>query len=513
MAVQSPYEVHLINLQTQQHSILQLNAAMEQADPSGSGRSVAFRFQLGDPSQVKSAVVLERVSGGGVLLVDGRPVLDISPVANGSVITINSQLYRLELVSTELPSQPPSLRANWLSITGSYRDHNEDAIGISDPARARMFVLCDGVGGAEAGEAVSQYAIQQMLIMFHQHSKGSGEWLALMNQTLVAINTEVRRNSRMLSEQRGTNVMMGSTMVAVVLQGWDAFILHVGDSRLYHWRSGQIRQVTTDHSTFMDDIYARMGEGVSGTMPGVSLKRNVLVKGIGKSDTIEPDLIQFRLAPGDKLLLCSDGMSDKIGLDEVGAALRDMRLEDLPGYLANTADTRVSKDNISVIIVESNLDGDAPSIRPPAQERAYLGYNGRWPKSLDSAVAAAVAPAGGAASSGGASSGRGKNKLLMGAVAVVAVLAVVAILAVVLGGQGGAPVAAQTPPNATEPVAVVTEAVETTEPPTATATPEPTETPLPTDTATPAPTPTPTETPVPPTATLRTEPTATIRPG
>ncbi|MBL8147542.1 MAG: serine/threonine-protein phosphatase [Anaerolineae bacterium] len=512
MAVQSPYEVHLINLQTQQHSILQLNAAMEQADPSGSGRSVAFRFQIGDPSQMSAAVVLERISGGGVLLVDGRPVLDLSPVAHGSVITINSQQYRLELVSTEQPSQPPSLRANWLSITGSYRDHNEDAIGISDPARARMFVLCDGVGGAEAGEAVSQFAIQQMLTMFHQHSKGSGEWLALMNQALVAINTEVRRNSRMLSEQRGTTVMMGSTMVSVVLQGWDAFILHVGDSRLYHWRSGQIRQVTNDHSTFMDDIYARMGEGASGTMPGISLKRNVLVRGIGKSDTIEPDLIQFRLAPGDKLLLCSDGMSDKIGLEEVGAALRDMRLEDLPGYLANTADTRVSKDNISVIIVESNLGGDAPPIRPPAQERAYLGYNGRWPKSLDSAVAAAVAPAGGAANGGSASS-RGSSKLLIGAVAVVALLAVVAILAVVLGGQGGAPVAAQTPANATDPVAVVTEAVETSVPATATVTPDPTETPLPTDTATPAPTPTPTETPVPPTATLRTEPTATIRPG
>jgi len=510
--VQSPYEVHLINQQTQQHSILQLNSAMEQADPSGSGRSVAFRFQLGDPAQGKTPVVLERVSGGGVLLVDGRPVLDVAPVAHGSVITINSQQYRLELISTELPSQPPTLRSNWISITGSYRDHNEDAIGISDPAGARMFVLCDGVGGAEAGEAVSQFAIQQMLTMFHQHSKGSAEWLALMNQALVAINTEVRRNSRKLSEERGTTVMMGSTMVCVVLQGWDAFILHVGDSRLYHWRSGQIRQVTNDHSTFMDDIYARVGAAPGGTLPGVSLKRNVLVKGIGKGDTIEPDLIHFRLSPGDKLLLCSDGMSDKIGLEEVGAALRDMRLEDLPGYLANTADTRVSKDNISVIIVEANLGGDAPAIRPPAQERAYLGYNGRWAKSLDSAVAASVAPAGGAANGGGSPSGR-SSKLLIGVVAVIAVIAIVAILAVVLGGQGGAPVAAQTPASATIPVEAVTEAVETSEPPTATVTPEPTETPAPTDTATPAPTLTPSETPVPPTATLRTEPTATIRPG
>ena len=202
-------------------------------------------------------------------------------------------------------------------------------------------------------------------------------------------------------------------------------------------------------------------------------------------------------------------MSDKIGLDETGAALRDMRLEDLPGYLATTADTRVSKDNISVIIIEANMPAQGPALRPPAQERAYVGYNSRWSKTLDSAVAAAVAPAG-AASSGG-SSGGGK-KVLIGIVAVVAVLAVIGILAVLLGGQGrntGAPVATAAI-DATEPAAAVTEAADTATP---TDTPVPTETPTPTDTPTPTATLTPSETPVPPTATLRAIPSATVRPG
>ena len=512
MAVQSPYEVHLVNLQTQQRNVLQLNAALEQADPAGSGRSVAFRFQLGDPSQMSAPLVLVRVSGGGVLLVDGSPVLEMSPVASGSVVTINSQQYRVELVSTEPPSKPPALRANWLSITGSYRDHNEDAVGISDPAGiTQMFVLCDGVGGAEAGEAVSQFAVQQMLITFHQHAKGQQQqWLAVMNQTLGAINAEARRHSRLLSEQRGQTVLMGSTMVCVVLQGWDAYILHVGDSRLYHWRAGQIRQVTTDHSTFMDDIYARMGNAPGGTLPGVSLKRNVLVKGIGKSDTIEPDLIQFRLQPGDKLLLCSDGMSDKIGLEETGAALRDMRLEDLPSYLATTADTRVSKDNISVIVVEANLAGTSQSLRPPAQERAYLGYNARWPKTLDSAVAAATA-SGGSAKAATGSSGGGSRKILYAVFVVFALIAIAVLVIAMLGGRGINLSAAGTTdvPGPTEPVIAVTEDLQT---PTETQTPEPTETPLPTDTPTPTATLTPSETPIPPTATLRTEPTATLRP-
>ncbi len=513
MAVQSPYEVHLINLQSQQRNIIQLNAALEQSDPTVAGRSVAFRFLIGDPGQTSAGILLERVSGGGVLLVDGSPVLTQSPVNSGSTVTINQQLYRVEVVSTEPPAQPPVLRANWLTVTGSYRDHNEDAVGIYEHKAAHMYILCDGVGGAEAGEAVSQFAVQQMLTMFHQNAgKNNPPWLDLMSRTLAVINTEVRRHSRILSEKRGANVMMGSTMVSVILQGWEAYILHIGDSRLYHWRAGQIRQVTTDHSTFMDDIYARMGEAPGNTLPGVSLKRNVLVKGIGKGDTIEPDLMQFRLQPGDKLLLCSDGMSDKIGLDETGAVLRDMRLEDMPGYLVTTADTRVSKDNISVISVEANLAGTGPVVRPPAQERAYVGYNPRWPRSLDSAVAAALSPG----SAGASASGGGRGKLFIGLAVLIALILVAVALVASLGGQSG-PAAAQTPGKPTLPAAVATDGETGLEPTeNAIAVPPPTETPAPTDTPTITPSPTETLTPsptlVPPTATLRVQPTATLRP-
>ncbi|HYO88024.1 MAG TPA: hypothetical protein VER79_05205, partial [Candidatus Limnocylindrales bacterium] len=315
----------------------------------------------------------------------------------------------------------------------------------------------------------------------------------------------VRRNSRLLSEKRGANVMMGSTMVCVILQGWDVFILHVGDSRLYHWRAGQIRQVTTDHSTFMDDIYARMGNNPGGTLPGVSLKRNVLVKGIGKSDTIEPDLMQFRLLPGDKLLLCSDGMSDKIGLDETGTALRDMRLEELPGTLATLADTRVSKDNISVMVVEAALEKSGPPIQPPALERAYIGYNPRWPKTMDSAVAAALASSpGGAANAGG-----GSRKWIIGAVALIALVVLAVVIIGVLGGQNGAAVAETEPASSVVPAAATTDEVT---PEVETATVVPTDTPVPTETPTPTETFTPSPSPVPPTATLRTPPTATVRP-
>jgi hypothetical protein len=163
----------------------------------------------------------------------------------------------------------------------------------------------------------------------------------------------------------------------------------------------------------------------------------------------------------------------------------------------------VSKDNISVMVVEASAGASGPAIQPPAQERAYLGYNPRWPKSMDTAVSAALTSGpGGTADSGGG------RKWLIGVAALVVVV-VAAIVIGVLAGQNGAAVAE------TEPTASSAPAVAVTDEPTeaaATDTPAPTETPIPTDTPIPTETWTPSPSPVPPTATLRTAPTATVRP-
>jgi protein phosphatase len=376
----------------------------------------------------------------------------------------------------------PYLRANWLSITGSVRDHNEDAIGIYQHADAHMYVLCDGVGGAEAGEFVSEFAIKRMLKMFHENvgKSASVNWSALMEQTIGEINAEVRRSADAASAQSGTTVMMGSTIVAAVIQGWNVFVAHVGDSRLYHWRGGGIVQATTDHSagTTMYNMPAIRPDG--------STKQNVLARGIGKGDTISADLLLISLQAGDKLLLCSDGMSDKVATEEVAQVLATMPLQTAPEYLAQTADSRMSRDNVSVMLIEVNAAPDAPSITPPEQERAFVGYNPRW---ATTQFKAAGIP--GSKKSGGKSRG-----LIFGLVALLIVaLVIIGVLVANSAQNAGGDSPAATTQGTSVPAAITEDVV-------------PTDTPVPTDTATSTPTPTdtptPTETPIPPTVTPRT---------
>src|SRR5690606_38139776 len=254
------------------------------------------------PGNLPDSLALERIAGSGLLLVDGKVVLTSAPIVNGSVITVGTLQYRCDVVSRGYLPPNPVVQANWITMTGSVRDHNEDAIGIYQHKNTHCFVLADGVGGAEAGEFMSEFAVKRFLAMFHRNvGKPDTDWHELMEDTVKQINADVREFAEQMSIRVGKPVQAGSTLVAMIIDGWDAYLVHVGDSRLYYWRAGVLRQTTADHSTFMENIYARIMAGDT-TAP---IKRNVLLKGIGKDDTIEPDLITLRLQPGDKILMCS----------------------------------------------------------------------------------------------------------------------------------------------------------------------------------------------------------------
>jgi PPM family protein phosphatase len=492
-------EISLTHMQSGQKSPLPLGMPMTVPHPSNDpNRMVGIRFILFNPQQPAGDILIERVGGNGEILVDNAPVMTHAPIRTGSLLAMNGVQYRVELQSPISLPPSPLVRSNWLTMTGSVRDHNEDAIGIYIPTNAnttpQFYIVCDGVGGAEAGEFVSEFAIKRMLTMFHQNKdKRDVDWLTAMNSALVAVNTEVRRFSAMVSEKQNKNVMMGSTMVAAVIQGWEALILHVGDSRLYHYSMGSFRQITTDHSTTMAQA-AEMQFGQTMYIPTqgtMTLKKNVLMRGIGKGDSIEPDLMRLRLQPGDKILMCSDGMSDKIPDPEIGGVITGMEIAQAPDYLARTADTRMCRDNISVILLEFAAAG-APASAPPEQERAFMGYNSKWSSAMS------------APGLSGGSTGSKKGLWIGIGVAIAVILAViVAVFALSGAGNNGDPNAIMT---STAGAAQTQNALAATEE----VTQDPTETPLPSETPTPVPTDTPT--PLPPTATLRRAPTATLRP-
>jgi protein phosphatase len=474
-----PYwEIHLIHTQSGQDTVVYLRTPIELSESPNQPDSdrVSFHFT---PGNQPDTLALERLAGGGLLIVDGKVVLTSAPIKSGSIINVGTLQYRCDVVSRGYLPENPMVQANWITMTGSVRDHNEDAIGIYQHKNTHCFVLADGVGGAEAGEFVSEFAVKRFLVMFHRHvSKPDTDWHDVMEDAVKQINGDVREFADQMSNRIGKPVQAGSTLVGVVIDGWDAYLVHVGDSRLYYWRSGVLRQTTADHSTFMENIYARILAGDT-TAP---IKRNVLLKGIGKDETIEPDLITLRLQPGDKILMCSDGMSDKVEQDEIADAIARRDIRDIPSYLANLGDQRHSNDNVSVIFIDVETEASPLNWKPAEQERAFVGFDPRWRNGLDTRGVVRNAP-----SSAG--------KIIAAAIIIILVV-VIGLLLLQSRTDGGTPIFGQPSTPAT------------TDAPSSEATPTATETLTPTVTLTPSRTPTrthtftPTNTPIPPTSTL-----------
>ena len=147
-------------------------------------------------------------------------------------------------------SDPTPLAAAWRTDNGLVRGHNEDFVIVYEPAteddrrrHGALYVVADGVGGADAGEVASQYASERTL---HHYLAADGrtDWGQRLIDAMQAANTDLRR----LAAGRDDSRRMATTMVAAVIQDGHAYIGNVGDSRAYQWREGQLEQISRDQS-------------------------------------------------------------------------------------------------------------------------------------------------------------------------------------------------------------------------------------------------------------------------
>jgi PPM family protein phosphatase len=367
-------QIHLVHMKTQRRTVVHIGTTVGRAESEiildeGSRKPVHLRFAQVNPKEYETPIVLKPVKGDGAVKVDGRDLTTDAPIRYGSVITVGNDAYGCELYAWGKQPKSPFIRAWWLTNAGPVRPLNEDAVGVYRNTRASFFAVADGVGGAAAGEEVSRFVIQSLLTTFHKSVSKENDWQAMFKRSLKTINDEVRRFGS------ASVVEAGSTLTAVVIQGWDAYGVHIGDSRLYHWSSKTLYQVTTDHSTF----------AASKELGGrrTSQKRSVLTKAIGKDDTLEPDFFTLRLQPDDRLLLCSDGVYDNLQYDELDQWIAEDKVTRLPAHLIEVANERFNDDNLSAVCVEvlgHPIEDDPRKI--PEQERVYNGYNWRWRLSL-----------------------------------------------------------------------------------------------------------------------------------
>jgi PPM family protein phosphatase len=239
---------------------------------------------------------------------------------------------------------------------GRIRAHNEDAIDWD--AAIGLAVLADGLGGHNAGEVASTLAVtsiktelQQVLSGQSPVSSGTASDPAVDYTALVA--ESVRRANRALYEtvQREPRYAgMGTTVVLALFADHLVTISHVGDSRAYLLRRGELQQLTVDHSMVQELL--RNGY-LTEEEARVSQHKNVITRALGIDAEVEPDMQQHLVEPGDIYLLCSDGLSNLLSDEEISTRLDSIGPDTLQAAreLVRMANERGGYDNISVILV------------------------------------------------------------------------------------------------------------------------------------------------------------------
>lgn len=238
-----------------------------------------------------------------------------------------------------------TLRAAALSHTGNVRTSNEDAYGYC--LDAGVFAVCDGMGGAAAGEVASRLAVDTLIERLCAVTSREDRGIAL-EESIAAANRLVHTQAAQDASLQG----MGTTLVAVAIQDDQALIGHVGDSRCYLFRAGQLTRQTNDHS--LVDEQVRLGHMTQADADRSPL-RNVITRAIGTQNAVEPDITDLPLESGDILLLCSDGLTREVPEACIAAILHSPgTVEEQCHRLIDAANDAGSRDNVTAILVQAD---------------------------------------------------------------------------------------------------------------------------------------------------------------
>jgi len=245
---------------------------------------------------------------------------------------------------------------------GCVRSLNEDA--ILDREEIGLWAVADGMGGHEAGDVASQTIVEYLRRIEPPLDPASFQrdvrWRVL----------EAHQALRRESERRGNAKTIGSTLVALLVSGPHCVCLWAGDSRLYLLRDGELRQVNRDHSLVQDMIDAgQLDPSQAESHPHA----NVITRAVGAAEELELESWQGTLRAGDRLMLCSDGLTRYVPEDEIADTLRQAKIGDAADALVQAALKHETRDNVSVIAVECQpadpSDDDLADTLPRAGRR------------------------------------------------------------------------------------------------------------------------------------------------
>jgi len=242
------------------------------------------------------------------------------------------------------------LESSGLTDAGPHRETNEDCIGCFAPADALalqrkgyLYVVADGLGGHSAGEVASSSAVARMGEEYYSPSNHTRIEPAL-RQAVQAANLRIHELTHRHPEYRS----METTLSAIAIAGVQAYVAHIGDTRIYHWREGHLTQLTSDHSEAAELVRMRVlkPERVR-DHPG----RNTLTRTLGSRLIPRPDYRRQPVMAGDQFVLCTDGLWSEIEDAEIAEVMADKPPSDACQELLERALSRDCLDNVSVQVV------------------------------------------------------------------------------------------------------------------------------------------------------------------
>jgi serine/threonine protein phosphatase PrpC len=257
---------------------------------------------------------------------------------------------------------------------GKKREANEDNFLVDK--KLALFVVADGMGGHASGEVASQLAVHEFRNttetgkeLIEHYAKGDGkvhppEILALLENAIETAGRAIYQKGQAEPEKRG----MGTTTSALMIAGDRGFIAHVGDSRIYMLRAGQVVQLTEDHSLVNELIKrGRVTKEGFETSPYKAYK-NAVTRAVGVYETVQPDTIDFEILPGDQFLLCSDGLHAYLTDQKIIDNLKGDDVKLLPKKFIDLANAGGGHDNITAIVIR--VEGVPAVAGAPADDRA-----------------------------------------------------------------------------------------------------------------------------------------------
>jgi PPM family protein phosphatase len=254
------------------------------------------------------------------------------------------------------------ITAAGLTDVGLQRDHNEDTFCCLE--RYRLYLVADGMGGHQSGEVASSMAADRMRVFFEATEKEDATWPFPIDPNLTIAENRLSAAIKMANKQIFERSItehslqgMGTTVVGllVVPDKHVAYVAHVGDSRAYRIREGQITQITRDHSLIND--YLMMMPDMPKEAMDV-LPKNVITRALGMQDSVVVDLSTEDVHEGDRFLLCSDGLSGQVSDTRICEVVNEHPndLDAALKILVQESNDAGGEDNVTIVLVAIDKD-------------------------------------------------------------------------------------------------------------------------------------------------------------